>query len=173
MNLKRGFDLICVTLGLPLWLPLLLVTAFLIRWRLGRPLFFSQPRAGLEREPFVLIKFRTMTERRDEDGELLSDEERLTHFGKWLRSTSLDELPELFNVLRGDMSLVGPRPLLLEYLPRYSARHGRRHDVRPGITGLAQVMGRNALSWEEKLDLDVKYLERRVCGWTFGSSGAR
>ena len=131
----------------------------LVSCRLGRPVFFLQERPGLNGIPFLMIKFRTMSDARDTNGELLPDVDRLTSLGRFLRSTSLDELPELWNVLKGDMSLVGPRPLLVEYLPLYSERQSRRHDVRPGVTGWAQVNGRNALSWEEKFELDVWYVE--------------
>jgi lipopolysaccharide/colanic/teichoic acid biosynthesis glycosyltransferase len=135
------------------------VTALLVRVKLGSPILFRQQRPGMHGRLFELRKFRTMTNARDSAGRLLKDSERLSPFGRWLRSTSLDELPELLNVLRGDMSLVGPRPLLVEYLPRYSARQARRHEVRPGLTGLAQVMGRNGLSWDEKFEWDVRYVE--------------
>jgi lipopolysaccharide/colanic/teichoic acid biosynthesis glycosyltransferase len=140
--------------------PLLGVIAGLVRLKLGAPVFFVQERPGRSEHTFSLIKFRTMTSARNASGALLPDDQRLTSFGRALRSTSLDELPELWNVLRGDMSLVGPRPLLVRYLARYSERHRRRHEVRPGITGLAQISGRNAINWSEKLDLDVDYVER-------------
>lgn len=157
---KRLLDVLLVLLAAPIWVPLLAVVALLVRLKLGSPVFFSQERPGRQTRPFRLVKFRTMTEARDASGIHLPDAERLTSFGRMLRSTSLDELPELWSVLRGDMSLVGPRPLLARYLPRYSERHRRRHDVRPGITGLAQVSGRNAITWAEKLDLDAAYVER-------------
>ncbi|MFD1731408.1 sugar transferase [Deinococcus malanensis] len=137
----------------------LLVLALLVRWKLGSPVLFKQVRPGLGGQPFTMYKFRTMTAERDADGNLLPDSARLTPFGRLLRSTSLDELPELLNVLRGDMSLVGPRPLLMEYLPLYNAQQARRHEVRPGITGWAQVNGRNALSWKEKFEHDVWYVD--------------
>jgi sugar transferase EpsL len=140
--------------------PLLLIISIVLLLAIGRPVFFAQQRPGLAGRPFRLIKFRSMSDRRDSDGKLLPDAQRLGKLGKLLRSTSLDELPELINVLRGDMSLVGPRPLLMEYLPLYSAEQRRRHDVRPGLTGLAQISGRNALSWEEKFALDVRYVDR-------------
>ncbi|ANM32114.1 hypothetical protein ABI59_06180 [Acidobacteria bacterium Mor1] len=139
--------------------PLLLITWLLVRFRLGSPAFFRQARPGLDGRPFELLKFRTMTDARDAEGQLLPDAERLTPFGQALRATSLDELPELINVLRGEMSLVGPRPLLTDYLPLYSDHHARRHEVRPGITGWAQVNGRNAVPWNERLDMDVWYVE--------------
>jgi lipopolysaccharide/colanic/teichoic acid biosynthesis glycosyltransferase len=147
-----------------LFSPLFALLALLIRLRLGSPIFFRQMRPGLLGKPFLMVKFRTMTDARNAEGQLLPDGERLTPFGRFLRSTSLDELPELWNVLRGDMSLVGPRPLLLAYLDRYSPEQARRHEVRPGITGLAQVNGRNALTWAEKFRLDVVYVDT----WTFG-----
>ena len=157
--MKRSFDLIsAIFLLLALSLPLLLCV-LLVRARLGAPVFFTQVRPGRYGKPFNLVKLRTMTNERGHDGSLLSDEKRLTSFGRFLRSTSLDELPGLWNVLMGDMSLVGPRPLLMEYLPLYSKEQGRRHEVRPGITGWAQVNGRNSLSWEDKFLLDVWYVD--------------
>ena len=158
--IKRPLDLILALGALTVLSPVLAGTAFLVRWKLGSPVLFQQKRPGKDREIFIICKFRTMTDRKDADGVLLSDEERLTRFGKILRSTSLDELPELFNIIRGDMAIVGPRPLLEEYLPLYSERQGRRHNVRPGLTGLAQVSGRNNLSWEEKFEDDVRYVEK-------------
>jgi sugar transferase EpsL len=157
--LKRSFDLVAVVLASPLWVPLLAVMAVLVRVKLGAPVFFRQKRPGLNQKVFELIKFRTMTNACDTTGRLLPDAERLTPFGRWLRASSLDELPELWNVVRGEMSLVGPRPLLVEYLPRYNERQARRHEVRPGLTGLVQVGGRNALTWDEKFELDVRYVE--------------
>lgn len=159
--LKRRFDFTLATLGLLILSPVFLVLMLLIRLKLGAPVFFTQARPGLHGTPFRMVKFRTMTDVRDTAGNLLSDGERLTVFGKFLRASSLDELPELWNVLKGDMSLVGPRPLLMEYLPLYSEKQSRRHEVRPGITGCAQVNGRNALSWEEKFKLDVWYVDNR------------
>jgi len=141
--------------------PLILSIALAVRLRLGGPVLFSQQRPGLHGRPFQLVKFRTMTQCRDGDGALLPDERRLTSFGQWLRRSSLDELPELFNILRGDMVFVGPRPLLMEYLPLYSHEQARRHLVRPGLTGWAQVQGRNSLSWEDKFRLDVWYVDNR------------
>ncbi|KJJ99496.1 hypothetical protein UB44_15425 [Burkholderiaceae bacterium 26] len=157
--MKRIFDFLLATLALvTLSIPFLLLV-WAIRRKLGSPVFFRQRRPGLHGEPFEMVKFRTMTDARGADGQLLPDAERLTPFGGFLRSTSLDELPELWNVVRGDMSLVGPRPLLMEYLPLYSAEQARRHEVRPGVTGWAQVNGRNALSWEDKFRLDVWYVD--------------
>jgi lipopolysaccharide/colanic/teichoic acid biosynthesis glycosyltransferase len=156
---KRILDVSLSAAGLVLAAPLIIVLALVIRAALGSPVLFSQLRPGLNARPFMLYKFRSMSDARSADGELLGDEVRLTALGKWLRKLSLDELPQLWNVLKGDMSLVGPRPLLMEYLPLYSAVQARRHAVRPGITGWAQVKGRNALSWEEKFDLDVGYVE--------------
>lgn len=160
--MKRAFDFLASVAALVLLAPILLVLAIMVRWKLGGPVLFTQERPGLDGRSFKMMKFRTMTDERDENGELLPDEKRLTPLGRFLRSTSLDELPELFNVLKGDMSLVGPRPLLMEYLPLYSERQARRHEVRPGITGWAQINGRNALSWEEKFELDVWYVENRT-----------
>lgn len=161
---KRIFDLAAVILTAPLWVPLVAILAVLVRVKLGSPIFFRQKRPGHREAIFELVKFRTMTDARDEAGRLLADDRRLTPFGKWLRGTSLDELPELVNVLKGEMSLVGPRPLLVLYLERYSPEQKRRHDVPPGLTGWAQINGRNALSWEEKFKLDVWYVEHRSLG---------
>jgi lipopolysaccharide/colanic/teichoic acid biosynthesis glycosyltransferase len=159
--IKRAFDVVVAGLLLILLSPLLLVLALLVRVKLGSPVLFRQKRPGLGGKPFMLCKFRTMTDARGPDGALLSDAERLTRFGRRLRSTSLDELPELWNVLRGDMSLVGPRPLLMEYLPRYTRTQSRRHEVRPGLTGWAQIHGRNETSWSERLANDVWYVDHR------------
>jgi lipopolysaccharide/colanic/teichoic acid biosynthesis glycosyltransferase len=158
---KRLFDLIVIALSAPLWAPLMGLTAVLVRAKLGGPILFRQVRPGLGGQPFQLLKFRTMAEARDAQGNYLPNEQRLTGFGSWLRSTSLDELPELINVARGDMSLVGPRPLLMQYLARYTPEQARRHKVRPGITGWAQVNGRNTISWEEKFKLDVWYVDHQ------------
>lgn len=159
--MKRFFDLLAAAFALLLLgLPLLLLM-WLVRRKLGSPVFFRQVRPGLDGKPFEMVKFRTMTDERGPDGELLPDAVRLTSFGRFLRSTSLDELPELWNVLKGDMSLVGPRPLLMEYLPLYTPEQARRHEVRPGVTGWAQVNGRNAISWEEKFELDVWYVDHQ------------
>ena len=160
--MKRAFDLVAAGLGGTLLAPVTAVIALLVRWKLGRPVLFRQTRPGLHAKPFELVKFRTMTDERGSDGELLSDDQRLPPFGRFLRSTSLDELPELWNVAKGDMSLVGPRPLLMEYLPRYSARQSRRHEVRPGLTGWAQVNGRNTPDWDTRLEMDVWYVENRT-----------
>jgi lipopolysaccharide/colanic/teichoic acid biosynthesis glycosyltransferase len=158
---KRSFDVVVAAALLVLLSPVIAVVALLVRLRMGSPVLFRQRRPGLRGRPFTMVKFRTMTDGRDARGALLPDDARLTSLGRFLRRTSLDELPELFNVLRGDMSLVGPRPLLMEYLPLYSAEQSRRHHVRPGITGWAQVNGRNALTWEEKFALDVWYVDHR------------
>lgn len=159
--LKRLFDIAASACGLLLLAPVYLVIAWLIRRKLGSPVLFCQRRPGLDGKPFEMVKFRTMRDARDPDGKLLADAQRMTAFGSFLRSASLDELPELWNVFKGEMSLVGPRPLLMEYLPLYSFEQYRRHEVRPGVTGWAQVNGRNALSWEEKFKLDVWYVENR------------
>lgn len=159
--LKRLFDLAVVLLAAPFWIPVLAVLAVLVRLKLGSPVLFRQDRPGRGGRIFQLVKFRTMTDARDASGALLPDAVRLTPFGRWLRSSSLDELPELWNVLVGEMSLVGPRPLLVRYLERYTPEQRRRHDVPPGITGWAQVNGRNAISWEQKFALDVWYVDNR------------
>lgn len=159
--MKRLFDFLAASLALLLLAFPLLVLSWLIRSKLGSPVLFCQERPGLHGRPFTMIKFRTMTDERGIDGALLSDAQRLTPFGRFLRASSLDELPELWNVLRGEMSLVGPRPLLMEYLPLYTPEQARRHEVRPGITGWAQVNGRNAISWADKFTLDVWYVDHR------------
>jgi lipopolysaccharide/colanic/teichoic acid biosynthesis glycosyltransferase len=159
--LKRGFDVALVLLTVPAWGTLLAVVGILVRVKLGPPVFFRQKRLGLNGRIFQLVKFRTMLDACGEDGCPLPDVERLTSFGRRLRATSLDELPEMINVLRGEMSLVGPRPLLVQYLERYSSRQARRHEVPPGLTGLAQVKGRNLLTWAEKFEWDVRYVETR------------
>mgnify|MGYP000952035283 CR=1 FL=1 len=161
MILKRVFDICASAIALSLLAPVFIGTAILVRVKLGSPILFTQIRPGLHGQPFKMMKFRTMTDERDSQGELLSDAERLTAFGKFLRSSSLDELPELLNVLKGDMSLVGPRPLLMEYLPLYSPEQARRHHAKPGITGWAQINGRNAISWEQKFSLDVWYVDNQ------------
>ena len=155
---KRIFDIVLSLLGLILLSPVLLIVAILVKVKLGGPVIFKQKRPGKGEKIFTLYKFRTMTNEKDENGKLLSDEKRLTKFGKFLRNTSLDELPELINILKGDMSIVGPRPLLVEYLEYYNDEEKHRHDVRPGLTGLAQVSGRNAVGWDERFKLDVKYV---------------
>jgi sugar transferase EpsL len=159
---KRLFDFLASAAALVALSPGLLVLAILVRWKLGRPVIFRQHRPGRNGRVFKVWKFRTMTDARDGDGRLLSDAQRLPPFGRWLRATSLDELPELWNVLRGDMSLVGPRPLLVEYLPLYSVEQARRHELRPGLTGWAQINGRNALTWDEKFRLDLWYIDHRT-----------
>ncbi|AFM64013.1 MULTISPECIES: sugar transferase [Gammaproteobacteria] len=159
--IKRLFDIVASLLGLLLLSPVILFVAWQIRRKLGKPVLFRQVRPGVGGHPFEMIKFRTMRDAVDANGNALPDVERMTPFGNFLRSTSLDELPELWNVLKGDMSLVGPRPLLMEYLPLYSVEQYRRHELRPGVTGWAQVNGRNALSWEEKFELDVWYVDNR------------
>ena len=157
--IKRPMDFMLALLAVIVLSPILALIALLIRIKLGNPVILKQQRPGLNEEIFTLYKFRTMTEEKDTGGKLLPDEKRLTHFGSLLRSSSLDELPELFNIIRGDMSVVGPRPLLIQYLPLYNKHQRRRHEVRPGLSGLAQVNGRNAISWEQKFDLDVKYAD--------------
>jgi lipopolysaccharide/colanic/teichoic acid biosynthesis glycosyltransferase len=159
--LKRFIDIVASALGLLLLLPVIAIVAWQIRRKLGSPVLFRQVRPGLHGKPFQMIKFRTMRDAVDASGNPLPDSERLTPFGEFLRATSLDEVPELWNVLKGDMSLVGPRPLLVEYLPLYSAEQSRRHEVRPGVTGWAQINGRNALSWPAKFDLDVWYVNNQ------------
>jgi undecaprenyl phosphate N,N'-diacetylbacillosamine 1-phosphate transferase len=156
---KRALDLSLSGAGIIVLSPVFAITGVQVARKLGRPVIYKQIRPGLHEKLFKLYKFRTMTEEKDEDGILLPDEKRLTAFGRKLRATSLDEIPELFNILKGDMSIVGPRPLLIEYLPLYSRKQKKRHDVKPGLTGLAQVNGRNAISWEEKFDYDVEYAE--------------
>ena len=159
--LKRAFDIVASTSALVVLSPVLAITAYKVKKELGSPVLFRQTRPGLHGKPFEMIKFRTMKDATDKEGNALPDRERLTEFGKKLRASSLDELPELWNVLKGDMSLVGPRPLLMEYLPLYSAEQAKRHNVRPGVTGYAQVNGRNSLSWEDKFKLDTWYVEHQ------------
>ncbi|WP_105123118.1 sugar transferase [Streptococcus suis] len=155
---KRLLDIILSFLAIIILSPIILIVCILVYFKLGSPVIFTQERPGKNEKIFKMYKFRTMTDEKDENGELLPDSIRLTAFGKWLRSTSLDELPELFNILKGDMSIIGPRPLLVKYLPLYSAEQARRHEVRPGLTGYAQANGRNSLSWEEKFTMDVEYV---------------
>lgn len=157
--IKRPQDFLCALAAILVLSPVMAVTALLVRIKLGAPVLFKQERPGKDGKIFRLYKFRSMTSAVDDSGRLLPDEIRLTPFGRKLRASSLDELPELFNILRGDMSVVGPRPLMVRYLPRYNAHQARRHEVRPGFTGLAQVHGRNAISWEEKFDWDIKYVD--------------
>ena len=159
--LKRAFDIAASTSALVVLSPVLAITAYKVKKELGSPVLFRQTRPGLHGKPFEMIKFRTMKDALDKNGNALLDSERLTEFGKKLRASSLDELPELWNVLKGDMSLVGPRPLLMEYLPLYNAEQAKRHNVRPGVTGYAQVNGRNSLSWEDKFKLDTWYVEHQ------------
>lgn len=160
--IKRSVDFIGAFIGLVLFSPLMFLISALIAYKLGWPVFFTQIRPGLKAEPFRMIKFRTMTNEKDEEGNLLPNEQRMTTIGSFLRSSSLDELPELINVLKGDMSLVGPRPLLMDYLPYYTGEQYHRHDVKPGITGWSQVNGRNAIGWDEKLALDLWYVKNRT-----------
>ena len=157
--IKRPVDILCALAAILVFSWLYIIVAVLVRVKLGSPVIFKQERPGKDGKIFTLYKFRTMTDARDEDGNLLPDDIRLTRFGKFLRSTSLDELPEAFNILFGHMSVVGPRPLLVQYLPRYNEHQRRRHEVRPGLSGFAQINGRNAISWEEKFDLDVEYVD--------------
>lgn len=157
--IKRFFDIVSSLLAIVILSPIMVITALLVRIKLGSPVLFKQERPGKDEKIFTLLKFRTMTDERDENGELLPDEVRLTNFGKFLRKTSLDELPELFNILKGDMSVIGPRPLLVPYLPYYTEREHKRHNVRPGLSGWAQVNGRNFLGWDDRLEKDVYYVE--------------
>lgn len=161
MIAKRIFDIVAVLMTLPLWLPILAIVTVLVRWKLGSPVFFRQIRPGRNGKPFELIKIRSLTDARDSQGQLLPDDQRMTGFGRKLRASSLDELPEFWNILKGEMSLVGPRPLLVNYLPLYSERQKSRHKVPPGLTGWAQIHGRNALDWPERLEMDVWYVENR------------
>lgn len=159
--IKRFLDIVISVISLVLFSPILLVISLLVAYKLGRPIFFKQVRPGLNRKPFYLIKFRTMTNERDSNGKLLPNEQRMTSFGRFLRASSLDELPELINVLKGEMSIVGPRPLLMDYLPYFTAEQDKRHNVKPGITGWSQVNGRNSIDWDKKLALDVWYVENQ------------
>lgn len=157
--IKRFFDMLSSFIAIIILSPVLVITSILVRTKLGSPVLFKQERPGKDEKIFTLMKFRTMTDERDENGELLPDEIRLTKFGQFLRSTSIDELPELFNILKGDMSVIGPRPLLVRYLPRYNEYQHRRHEVRPGLSGWAQVNGRNTVTWEDKFNMDVEYVD--------------
>lgn len=157
--IKRFFDIFSSLIAIIILSPILIITAILVRTKLGSPVLFKQERPGKDEKIFTLMKFRTMTDEKDENGELLPDEVRLTKLGQFLRSTSIDELPELFNILKGDMSVIGPRPLLVRYLPRYNEHQHRRHEVRPGLSGWAQVNGRNTVSWEDKFNMDVEYVD--------------
>lgn len=158
---KRGFDIIASVILLIILSPIIILFSTLIRVKLGSPVFFTQARIGKKNKVFTLLKFRSMTDEKDDEGNILPDKKRLTYFGKWLRSSSIDELPSLINVMKGEMSLVGPRPLLVEYLPLYTQEQARRHEVRPGLTGWAQINGRNAITWEEKFKLDIWYVDHR------------
>ncbi len=158
-HIKRLLDIVLSLIAIICLSFVFAIVAFLVRVKLGSPVLFKQKRPGMNEKIFLMYKFRTMTDERGEDGELLPDNVRLTKFGKFLRSTSLDELPELFNILKGDMSIIGPRPLLVQYLPLYNNEQKRRHEVRPGLSGLAQINGRNAISWEKKFELDIKYVD--------------
>ena len=160
--IKRSLDIMLVLGTFPIWIFILLIIAILVKINMGSPVFFQQLRGGMNGNPFRLIKFRTMTDKRDENGQILPDHDRLTRFGIWLRSTSLDELPELLNILKGDMSLVGPRPLPLKYIERYSNTQRRRLEIKPGLTGWAQIQGRNALTWEKRFQLDVWYVKNQT-----------
>ena len=158
--IKRPIDILCALAAIFFFFWLYIIIALLVRLKLGSPILFKQERPGKDEKTFTLYKFRTMTDAKDENGELLPDDIRLTKFGKFLRSTSLDELPEAFNILKGDMSVIGPRPLLVQYLPLYNEKQHRRHEVRPGLSGHAQVNGRNSVTWEEKFNLDVEYVDK-------------